>query len=562
MFLAKTNLVTALVSCLIGMSVARPKPLHDFNVQIPANDTFSSSQITVPAGNISNIIVFGDSLSDNGNVFAASNNTYPSPPYYNGRWSNGPTWVEYVANAANASLYNYAFGGSEACNTFKHNGTVRPNLADQIDLFRNNANSSSLNTANDLYVVWIGANDYFNAATSPGQLFSGFPPKVVECVSNGINTILNDFQPKRLLVLDIPPLGATPVARNYSEAAQWFGNQITEWHNSELKKAVQKIQQNNQNTSFTLVDTPKIFNNATANAQQYNIADTTDSCFVANETNVCSDPNSYLFWDEVHPTTHTHKILASLITDFDPANDALQSGSNSTDGNNIGNWFTSVAATGGVASFVAEQQQRAGPSIGNITNLLSLGGNSTSGIAYGVKGWIAGKQNSSTNSVTNWIKQNANGNSTNSIKNLINGAASNGTGGIQNLVSGNSTNAIKKVLGGAGGAAAAAGALGGNTTAKVQQWVQNQSKGASNSTNNIKNWVQNAVQQNTNKDNSTGATTISTAGAKNWVQGQQQNANTSNVGKWVQQAQQGTSKVNNNATQGASNAIRKALGGQ
>ena len=33
-------------------------------------------------------VVFGDSLSDNGNTLAAAG--VPQPPYYDGRWTDGP----------------------------------------------------------------------------------------------------------------------------------------------------------------------------------------------------------------------------------------------------------------------------------------------------------------------------------------------------------------------------------------------------------------------------------------------------------------------------------------
>src|SRR3990167_2721798 len=44
------------------------------------------------------MIVFGDSYSDNGNDYKLSGNKYPnSNAYYQGRFSNGPVWVEYFA---------------------------------------------------------------------------------------------------------------------------------------------------------------------------------------------------------------------------------------------------------------------------------------------------------------------------------------------------------------------------------------------------------------------------------------------------------------------------------
>ena len=44
------------------------------------------------------LVVFGDSLSDNGNsLFLFS---LPQPLYYSGRWSNGPNWVDYFPSVA------------------------------------------------------------------------------------------------------------------------------------------------------------------------------------------------------------------------------------------------------------------------------------------------------------------------------------------------------------------------------------------------------------------------------------------------------------------------------
>src|SRR5687768_11182352 len=67
----------------------------------------------------SQVIIFGDSLSDAGNVHEATNGLIPGPPYYNGRFSNGPTYAEVLtANlglSAAPSFHggtNYAVGGA------------------------------------------------------------------------------------------------------------------------------------------------------------------------------------------------------------------------------------------------------------------------------------------------------------------------------------------------------------------------------------------------------------------------------------------------------------------
>jgi phospholipase/lecithinase/hemolysin len=45
------------------------------------------------------LVVFGDSLSDNGNSFAQ--NRTPAPPYFEGRWTNGLNWLDYFPGVAN-----------------------------------------------------------------------------------------------------------------------------------------------------------------------------------------------------------------------------------------------------------------------------------------------------------------------------------------------------------------------------------------------------------------------------------------------------------------------------
>ena len=77
------------------------------------------SLASAQASAYSQLYVFGDSLSDTGNLFAATGGTNPIPPYFNGRFSNGPVWVETLAASlglpVNPSLLggtNYAFAGA------------------------------------------------------------------------------------------------------------------------------------------------------------------------------------------------------------------------------------------------------------------------------------------------------------------------------------------------------------------------------------------------------------------------------------------------------------------
>jgi len=70
------------------------------------------------ATDFSNIVIFGDSLSDNGNLYAQTKKLVPDArQYYQGRFSNGPVWVEYLAD------------------TLQIDGSAPPGLFSQINSF-------------------------------------------------------------------------------------------------------------------------------------------------------------------------------------------------------------------------------------------------------------------------------------------------------------------------------------------------------------------------------------------------------------------------------------------
>lgn len=71
----------------------------------------------VSAAAFNDIVAFGDSLTDNGNIYAISGGLLPDPDtYYEGRFSNGPVWVEYMAAQLklNGTLDDNAYGGAKS----------------------------------------------------------------------------------------------------------------------------------------------------------------------------------------------------------------------------------------------------------------------------------------------------------------------------------------------------------------------------------------------------------------------------------------------------------------
>jgi phospholipase/lecithinase/hemolysin len=103
------------------------------------------------------LVIFGDSLSDNGNSFAQ--NGTPPPPYFEGRWTNGLNWVDYFPGVAHHFAPITAFlkdGGTNFATGSLSGHATSAALSTQIGRFLANFKATSEN----LYVIWIGANDF------------------------------------------------------------------------------------------------------------------------------------------------------------------------------------------------------------------------------------------------------------------------------------------------------------------------------------------------------------------------------------------------------------------
>src|SRR3954469_2954468 len=110
------------------------------------------------AGPFTNLVVFGDSLSDIGNVQQSFLTNTPGPYYWNGRFSNGPVYAETLTtglglpalNRSTASGGNdFAYGGAKTTGTGLPDSLVVKDIDDQVDTFL----SSRTANATTLYVV-------------------------------------------------------------------------------------------------------------------------------------------------------------------------------------------------------------------------------------------------------------------------------------------------------------------------------------------------------------------------------------------------------------------------
>ncbi len=249
----------------------------------------------------SQIVAFGDSLSDNGNLFALTGGAPPappSPPYFMGRFSNGPVWVELVASNRGLSLDDYAFGGAETGNG------LGIDMLNQIAGYL--AGVGNVADPNAMYTIWGGANDILN---NPGGEFAA----VIAAVPN-IKTGIDDLLAagaQNFLILGLPDLGITPQALAGTPAQQAGATAVSNIFNQNLALMVSGVAGANPGANFQYVDVFTILNDILANAGTYGITNTTDACLTG--LTPCAFPDEYAFWDAIHPTRVLHSLLADSI---------------------------------------------------------------------------------------------------------------------------------------------------------------------------------------------------------------------------------------------------------
>ncbi len=254
------------------------------------------------ATSFTRIVVLGDSLSDNGNLYAAIHYP-PSPPYASGRFSNGPVAVEYLQQRLAIPLSDYAWGGATTgVGNVNDGGTVDAlgiHALPGIKTVFENVFPATPIEPEALYIIWGGPNDFWSVTTPEEAAVA-----IGKAVTN-LATMAGKLQllgAKNILVPNMPDLGKTPAALAGGEQVSYFFTQITLGFNEALRK--------NLPAGVHYFDTFAVFTSIGHDPGRYGFTNTTDPLIDAPAG---TDPKQYLFFDTVHPTTAGHEVLADAF---------------------------------------------------------------------------------------------------------------------------------------------------------------------------------------------------------------------------------------------------------
>lgn len=260
---------------------------------------FASASIAAEPRAYDGIVVFGDSLSDTGNAAGA-------------RFSNGPVWVEHLARhfslpvePAISGGTNYAVGGARA-----HDPASPYNLRVQADRYLAEE-PDRRSVGRTLFIVYGGANDLLAAV-------SGQDPVLLATnavrVLGGIADDLASAGAGTILMPNLPDLAKVPAVRQFGPTVGRIASRVTEGFNLALDELLAGVEARHGMRIVRLdvhglvervFQDPRLLGEPGVNL--------TDPC--AGGGRICSDPDRYIFWDQVHPTAFGHARLAGAALD-------------------------------------------------------------------------------------------------------------------------------------------------------------------------------------------------------------------------------------------------------
>lgn len=296
----------------------------------------------------------------------------PGQPYWESRFSNGKVWNEYLADMlaiqkSNKEVYtNKAFGGGWAAtydyqlsvwNLIRHPiGTIKtlivgklipPSMGLTIQAYL--LEHQSLNPES-VYFVFGGSNDYINVLLFEDNYNTTIMSAYIDNVIDALGSTLKKLAAaggKRFVVMGIPRIGETPRFVNTSDRDVL--NNAAQLHNERLQARIAQLKTLYPTVDFLYVDIDSFLTKALVNPDQYGFTNVKEACidvkfpmfnalayspfagnfvmqyaqvlqykdpsFGPNDTNyhVCDTPQNYLFWDEIHPSTRAHGLLAVEI---------------------------------------------------------------------------------------------------------------------------------------------------------------------------------------------------------------------------------------------------------
>jgi outer membrane lipase/esterase len=292
---------------------------------IAATLLFSSA---AAATQFDHVIVFGDSLSDAGNISLATAPGIQPPLKFT--TNPGNVGIQNVASKLGMTLNpslaggtDYAWGGAGVLVNSPGTPAAVPTITNQVGAYL----AAGQVDHNALYSMWGGANDIFYHAAAAGvgaetsdQAQAGVAGAAVQELK-----LIGQLQAagvKNILVFNLPNIGTTPEAAAQGPAGEAALAGLSQLFNGQLNAGLAQMK-----TGIIPINAYGLLTEVVANPTAYGFTNATTPACGAGSSSVQCGPQgsglpytyapgtdqSYVFADGVHPTTAAHALLGQYV---------------------------------------------------------------------------------------------------------------------------------------------------------------------------------------------------------------------------------------------------------
>jgi len=275
------------------------------------------------SGGISEIIVFGDSLSDMGNVNEATFGLVPSNDYFESRvFSNGEPWISTLASelgiaepkhslSGSSRATNYAYGGAQTGDGDSSFASIFiPDVGGQIEAFETDG---GMFERQSLCALWIGGNDLNGTSASNAQ---GVINITIANLEDHIEKII-ELGALQIVIPNVPLLGEVP-QHNTNSAERQQQNELVSDYNATLVDLIADLRVRYPEIRLIEVDVEAFMLELLADPGAFGITNVKDQAYTPGPLgdifggSVVDNPDGYAFWDDLHPTGPIHEIVGML----------------------------------------------------------------------------------------------------------------------------------------------------------------------------------------------------------------------------------------------------------
>lgn len=284
-----------------------------------------SGDSQLPTAKFSASVSFGANLTDTGNACPPSSPAVgcpPVPPYAPGVYSNGALFNQIIAEAYFVAMKPSREGGTAFSVAGAQTGLLpgvtsgssRRSMVEQVDEYL----TRSMGKADSQVLYIIDAASFANNILAGLTLISSGSMSPEQLVIAGVADVeavikrLYVAGARHFLVVNMPNIGQTPLARSQGSASAGYVTQLSSAFNGNFMIALQDIERGSMGINIYLVDLFSLESQVKANPDLFGLNNVTEPCFTPAA--LCGATlamqNAYFYWDEFHPTNGAHLAIA------------------------------------------------------------------------------------------------------------------------------------------------------------------------------------------------------------------------------------------------------------